>query len=259
MMQRSITTTYAMGNTFFPTTMIISIHHSTIFSACTSSKSKMIYINIIFFFFNDTAPTEISPLSLPDALPISRLGHREQAKRRRQAVGLGPGQARGPVQVKITATAARPETRNCRGRKCELRRQFSIPAAARRNAGTRAFPRLGGHAPGIAGRLAAEPAQRREPCAGFALSHHHLVGRRLPPDLQRWLYPLPGNQQAPPGAGPGRRALLERDLERYRPHAGRRDAYRRGPLVHRRPLLLRPRPAAGRSLRDLHLRPHPGR
>src|SRR5256885_7087928 len=26
-----------------------------------------------------------------------------------------------------------------------------------------------------------------------------------------------------PGAGPGRRALLERDLERYRPHAGRRD------------------------------------
>src|SRR3989454_2763232 len=25
-----------------------------------------------FFFFNDTAPTEISPLSLPDALPISQ-------------------------------------------------------------------------------------------------------------------------------------------------------------------------------------------
>src|SRR6201987_2938374 len=25
-----------------------------------------------FFFFNDTAPTEIYPLSLPDALPISR-------------------------------------------------------------------------------------------------------------------------------------------------------------------------------------------
>src|SRR2546430_5667942 len=27
---------------------------------------------MFFFFFNDTAPTEISPLSLPDALPISR-------------------------------------------------------------------------------------------------------------------------------------------------------------------------------------------
>src|ERR1039457_6709048 len=26
---------------------------------------------LVFFFFNDPAPTEISPLSLPDALPIS--------------------------------------------------------------------------------------------------------------------------------------------------------------------------------------------
>src|SRR2546425_13265998 len=33
----------------------------------------------IFFFFNDPAPTEISPLSLPDALPISRLAPRSGA------------------------------------------------------------------------------------------------------------------------------------------------------------------------------------
>src|ERR1035441_5833955 len=39
------------------------------------SHSSSIAVNlsrfIFFFFFNDTAPTEISPLSLPDALPIS--------------------------------------------------------------------------------------------------------------------------------------------------------------------------------------------
>src|SRR3712207_9585723 len=33
----------------------------------------LIYISLIFFFFNDTATTEIYTLSLHDALPISRL------------------------------------------------------------------------------------------------------------------------------------------------------------------------------------------
>src|SRR3712207_7584190 len=36
------------------------------------------------FFFNDTATTEIYTLSLRDALPISRPGHREAALRRRR-------------------------------------------------------------------------------------------------------------------------------------------------------------------------------
>src|SRR6267142_5196360 len=31
--------------------------------------------NVVFFFFNDTATTEIYTLSLHDALPIARLGH----------------------------------------------------------------------------------------------------------------------------------------------------------------------------------------
>src|SRR5256886_15817924 len=35
---------------------------------CTSSSSS----KYIFFFFNDPAPTEIYPLSVHDALPISR-------------------------------------------------------------------------------------------------------------------------------------------------------------------------------------------
>src|SRR3990167_6875095 len=36
-----------------------------------SSHSQISYFP--FFFFNDTAPTEISPLSLHDALPISSM------------------------------------------------------------------------------------------------------------------------------------------------------------------------------------------
>src|SRR5262249_60122564 len=38
-----------------------------------------------FFFFNDPAPTEISTLSLHDALPISRDGRRRLARRRPRA------------------------------------------------------------------------------------------------------------------------------------------------------------------------------
>src|SRR3990170_9095756 len=49
--------------------MIRPLPRSTLFSytAVFRSVRKCTF----FFFFNDTAPTEISPLSLPDALPIS--------------------------------------------------------------------------------------------------------------------------------------------------------------------------------------------
>src|SRR3990170_8468904 len=48
--------------------MIRPLPRSTLFSytAVFRSVRKCTF----FFFFNDTAPTEISPLSLPDALPI---------------------------------------------------------------------------------------------------------------------------------------------------------------------------------------------
>src|SRR3954466_13564985 len=44
-------------------------------------------VHSVFFFFNDTAPPEISPLSLPDALPIWRLGRSRLS--RLAGVGLG--------------------------------------------------------------------------------------------------------------------------------------------------------------------------
>src|SRR3712207_7399497 len=45
-------------------------------------------LNVIFFFFNDTATTEIYTLSLHDALPISDL-HRQRREREQQAQGSG--------------------------------------------------------------------------------------------------------------------------------------------------------------------------
>src|SRR5260370_19016662 len=43
-----------------------------------------------YFFFNDTATTEIYTLSLHDALPISRPVHRRRRLPRRQALGPDP-------------------------------------------------------------------------------------------------------------------------------------------------------------------------
>src|SRR5437899_10744759 len=36
-------------------------------------KRRQLYISLLYFFFNDTAPTEIYTLSLHDALPISAI------------------------------------------------------------------------------------------------------------------------------------------------------------------------------------------
>src|SRR5258707_4917174 len=57
--------------------------------------------SLFFFFFNDTATTEIYTLSLHDALPISRLRrdhHRAQTRRRGRA-GLA-GRPRGAPAVR---------------------------------------------------------------------------------------------------------------------------------------------------------------
>src|SRR3990172_126565 len=53
--------------------------HQRTFAGRSDRKSTRLnsshgYISYTLFFFNDTAPTEISPLSLHDALPISSLG-----------------------------------------------------------------------------------------------------------------------------------------------------------------------------------------
>src|SRR2546425_5910088 len=57
---------------------------------------------LFFFFFNDTATTEIYTLSLHDALPISRDPHRHphrMAREPRAARPLHPGVRQGPEVV----------------------------------------------------------------------------------------------------------------------------------------------------------------
>src|SRR2546430_16972242 len=46
-------------------------------------------VSLLFFFFNDTATTEIYTLSLHDALPISRLTERGAGAEQRHALGRG--------------------------------------------------------------------------------------------------------------------------------------------------------------------------
>src|SRR6266568_8649895 len=53
-----------------------------------------IYIEFFFFFFNDTATTEIYTLSLHDALPILRRDFPVALASLLQVPGLGPGRAR---------------------------------------------------------------------------------------------------------------------------------------------------------------------
>src|SRR3712207_8546959 len=51
-----------------------------------------------FFFFNDTATTEIYTLSLHDALPICRLRERELRDGARRLHAAGPRELRGKAQ-----------------------------------------------------------------------------------------------------------------------------------------------------------------
>src|SRR5947207_15330705 len=48
------------------------MHSSAVIALCISSSSCLRSYFSLFFFFNDTAPTEIYTLSLHDALPISK-------------------------------------------------------------------------------------------------------------------------------------------------------------------------------------------
>src|SRR3712207_7562869 len=67
---------------------------------------------ILFFFFNDTATTEIYTLSLHDALPISRRAHERAARpplRRRR--GLPRGRARARERGRL-ARGGRPARRH---------------------------------------------------------------------------------------------------------------------------------------------------
>src|SRR3712207_9493396 len=72
----------------------------------------MSYVSIVFFFFNDTATTEIYTLSLHDALPIYDVG-------RRIAYGLPQASLCPSIRH-----AERGRSASCRGLGCFLARSW---------------------------------------------------------------------------------------------------------------------------------------
>src|SRR5258706_16186575 len=75
------------------------------------SSRVLPYMTLFFFFFNDTATTEIYTLSLHDALPIFR-GACARPARPTQLLLLGPGLGRAPDHG-IPAQAGRPADAAC--------------------------------------------------------------------------------------------------------------------------------------------------
>src|SRR2546430_16713866 len=71
-----------------------------------------------FFFFNDTATTEIYTLSLHDALPISRLGRLARLQDRRRRRGPpghqvpGPGLPEAAAQLHLVGESQGPGGRS---------------------------------------------------------------------------------------------------------------------------------------------------
>src|SRR5439155_23651293 len=70
----------------------------------------LLYIYFSFFFFNDTATTEIYTLSLHDALPISRRARRAFRRRRTGTCRAHRAGLRGPVlgRLEMPARLAAP-------------------------------------------------------------------------------------------------------------------------------------------------------
>src|SRR3712207_1204359 len=100
--------------------------HANISYAVFCLKKKKIYSSVLIFFFNDTATTEIYPLSLPDALPICWCAARRSSPGRRGSPPR-PGWLRTPPR----GTASSTERRRARGgaRRCD--RSPTRPTAAR--------------------------------------------------------------------------------------------------------------------------------
>src|SRR3712207_8525387 len=73
----------------------------------------LMYVDLHDFFFNDTATTEIYPLSLHDALPIyvgQLLGEQPDVQRVQHPAGAGRGEVE--LEVALAVPAERPDPRS---------------------------------------------------------------------------------------------------------------------------------------------------
>src|SRR2546429_9582147 len=89
---------------------------STNYFTFSSMLMSLHFLRSFFFFFNDTATTEIYTLSLHDALPICR---------RRAATGLGAGNGRRRRQSRLPG-ARRKECRRSEEHTSELQSRLHL-------------------------------------------------------------------------------------------------------------------------------------
>src|SRR2546429_2039748 len=130
---------------------------------------------LLFFFFNDTAPTEIYPLSLPDALPILSLASARYDPRAQDARphrrGALPGGERGSAGAPLPRDAAPPSPGRGgqRARRDPGRAQGALGSARDRRPDPRHLGADRPPAQGSARRALprAEPAPRPGPVAGL--------------------------------------------------------------------------------------------
>src|SRR3989475_8006527 len=135
-----------------------------------------------FFFFNDTATTEIYTLSLHDALPISR-GRERRARRRRRGARRGRRRSRGDA-------AARPPL---------ARRPAADPLGARLRVLLAPRPSRPRPSRGPTGHGVVDPVGRRGDAAAGARRVARPAAPRLGPGGRRpGALPRPRRHGAPP-------------------------------------------------------------
>src|SRR2546429_73037 len=126
-----------------------------------------------FFFFNDTATTEIYTLSLHDALPISGDGAR------------GRGSSGESARVSTGAVARRPGPIDCAAARSATRAEADVSGAGAAATGEEALgcahvsPRAARCRTGGVGARAADPAHLH---ALFRREHHDSCGAGRNPD-----------------------------------------------------------------------------
>src|SRR5258708_39082564 len=92
---------------------------------------RLLPLLALFFFFNDTAPTEISPLSLHDPLPIGRLSRLSRQRRNsaRPAAGLLRLRRQGANRRQARPALLRPPLRGLQRHRQEDRQRREIGRA----------------------------------------------------------------------------------------------------------------------------------
>src|SRR2546427_7604396 len=99
-----------------------------------NASSTIRSLSSSFFFFNDTATTEIYTLSLHDALPICRRDHVHRARRPRLQLEHAARRALHPEDARVRCVERRPRAGARRARHDDLAHDLGPPRGPRGSA-----------------------------------------------------------------------------------------------------------------------------